>query len=80
MYIKTGIRDEGNRMTDNPFINPVDIKTFRLEELAGKTIAIKKFVNDESIITVGVDVNTGFMYVLQMIYGRKKKRGFANAS
>ena len=55
-----------------------DLKTFRLDELEGKTLKILKFTDpgdtkdNYCIVTVGVDINTKCLYVLEIVTGLKR--------
>ena len=42
----------------------VKIKTFKLEDLVGKQVAIQEYKSDDGAIVVAVDVESGELFVL----------------
>lgn len=44
------------------------IKTFKLSDLVGRTLRIRKFTDKNSQITIAVDTNDGTVFVLERKY------------
>lgn len=53
----------------------IKIKTFELKDLVDRTLMIKMFKSCDGTITVGVDVNTGELFVLECIPVREDIQG-----
>jgi hypothetical protein len=59
-------------MAENSVFNLSNVKTFQLEQLAGKTLKIIKFKEGTSSVIAGVDTEVGCIYILTLVTGCKE--------